>query len=36
MKINGHGHILPEPSEIPHFLKDKNLFSIDDDKKFMR
>lgn len=36
MKINGHGHILPEPNEIPQFLKDKNLFSIDDDKKFMR
>lgn len=36
MKINGHGHILPEPNEIPQFLKDKKLFSIDDDKKFMR
>lgn len=36
MRINGHGHILPEPHEIPQFLKDKHLFSIDDDKKFMR
>lgn len=36
MKINGHGHILPEPNEVPQFLKDKHLFSIDDDKKFMR
>lgn len=36
MKINGHGHILPEPNEIPQFLKDKKLFSIDDNKKFMR
>lgn len=36
MRINGHGHLLPEPHEIPQFLKDKNLFSIDDDKKFMR
>lgn len=36
MRINGHGHILPEPSEIPQFLKDKKLFSIDDDKQFMR
>lgn len=36
MRINGHGHLLPEPNEIPQFLKDKNLFSIDDDKKFMR
>lgn len=36
MKINGHGHILPEPEEIPNFLKEKKLFSIDEDKKFMR
>jgi len=36
MKINGHGHLLPEPHEIPKFMKDKKLFSIDDDKKFMR
>lgn len=36
MKINGHGHILPEPNQVPKFMKDKKLFSIDDDKKFMR
>ena len=36
MRINGHGHILPEPSQIPKFLKEKKLFWIDDDKKFMR
>ncbi len=36
MKINGHGHLLPEPSQIPQFMKDKKLFWIDDDKKFMR
>ena len=36
MRINGHGHVLPEPSQIPAFLKDKRLFWIDDDKKFMR
>jgi len=35
-KINGHGHILPEPNQIPHFMRDKKLFWIDDDKKFMR
>jgi len=35
MRINAHGHILPEPNEIPQFLKDKKLFSIDDDKQFM-
>ena len=36
IKINGHGHILPEPSQIPQFMKDKKLFWIDEDKKFMR
>ena len=36
MRINGHGHILPEPSQIPKFMKDKKLFWIDDNKKFMR
>ncbi len=36
LKINGHGHILPEPSEIPKFMREKKLFWIDDDKKFMR
>lgn len=36
MKINGHGHLLPEPNQIPKFMKDKKLFWIDEDKKFMR
>ena len=36
IKINGHGHILPEPDEVPKFMKDKELFWIDKDKKFMR
>lgn len=36
IKINGHGHLLPEPHEIPKFMKEKKLFWIDDDKKFMR
>lgn len=36
IKINGHGHILPEPGDIPKFMKDKKLFWIDDDKKYMR
>ena len=35
-KINGHGHILPEPNQVPKFMKEKKLFWIDDDKKFMR
>ena len=36
MKINAHSHLLPEPNQIPDFLKKKKLFSIDLDKKFMR
>jgi aminocarboxymuconate-semialdehyde decarboxylase len=36
IKINGHGHLLPEPHEIPKFMKDKKLFWIDEDRKFMR
>ncbi|MCH2046284.1 MAG: amidohydrolase [Saprospiraceae bacterium] len=36
MKINGHGHLLPEPSQIPQFMRNKRLFWIDDDKKYMR
>ena len=30
MKINGHGHLLPEPYEIPKFMRDKKLFFIDE------
>ena len=36
MRINGHGHILPEPFQIPNFMRKKKLFWIDEDKKFMR
>ena len=32
MRINGHGHILPEPAQIPNFMKEKKLFWIDNDK----
>ena len=35
-KINGHGHLLPEPQQIPQFMKDKEVFWVDDDRKFMR
>jgi len=35
MKINAHGHLLPEPKQIPQFMKDKKLFWIDDQKQFM-
>jgi len=36
LRINGHGHLLPEPSEIPSFMREKKLFWIDNDKRFMR
>lgn len=36
MKINGHGHLLPYPEDIPQFMKEKKLFWVDDDRKFMR
>ncbi len=36
MRINAHGHLLPTPKEIPSFMKEKKLFWIDDDRKFMR
>ncbi len=35
-RINGHGHLLPEPNQIPAFMKEKQLFWIDEDKSFMR
>lgn len=34
-KIDGHGHILPYPHEIPQFMKDKKVFWIDEQSKFM-
>lgn len=36
IRINAHSHLLPEPGEIPDFIKNKGLFSIDPDKSFMR
>jgi aminocarboxymuconate-semialdehyde decarboxylase len=36
MKINGHSHLLPYPKQIPAFMKDKEIFWIDDDRSFMR
>ncbi len=36
MRINAHSHLLPYPHEVPQFMKDKKIFWIDDDKKFMR
>lgn len=36
MRINAHGHLLPYPEQIPRFMKDKKLFWLDADRKFMR
>ncbi|MFV0248574.1 MAG: amidohydrolase family protein [Tenacibaculum sp.] len=35
LRINGHSHLLPYPEEIPQFMKDKEIFWVDKDKKFM-
>jgi aminocarboxymuconate-semialdehyde decarboxylase len=35
LRINGHSHLLPYPEEIPQFMKDKGIFWVDKDKKFM-
>ena len=35
LRINGHSHLLPYPQEIPQFMKDKEIFWVDEDRKFM-
>lgn len=35
MRINGHSHLLPYPEQIPSFMKEKQIFWIDDDRKYM-
>lgn len=35
-RINAHGHLLPYPEQIPAFMKEKKLFWLDQDRKFMR
>ncbi|MEO0900302.1 MAG: amidohydrolase family protein [Bacteroidota bacterium] len=35
MKINGHSHLLPYPEQIPDFMKEKEIFWIDEDRKYM-
>ena len=35
MRINGHSHLLPYPEDIPSFMKDKEIFWVDDEKKYM-
>ena len=35
-RINAHGHLLPSPKDIPHFMKERKLFWVDEDRNFMR
>ncbi len=35
LKIDGHGHLIPYPHEIPQFMKDQKLFWVCDQGKFM-
>jgi aminocarboxymuconate-semialdehyde decarboxylase len=35
LRINGHSHLLPYPEEIPQFMKDKEIFWVDDERKHM-
>ena len=34
-RINAHGHLLPDPVEIPKFMKEKGYFWIEEDRSFM-
>lgn len=35
LRINGHSHLLPYPNQIPDFMREKEIFWVDEDKKFM-
>lgn len=35
LRINGHSHLLPYPEQIPAYLKDNEIFWIDEDRKYM-
>ena len=35
LRINGHSHLLPYPEEIPDFMKEKEIFWVDEERKFM-
>lgn len=36
MRINGHSHLLPYPEQIPDFMREKEIFWVDEDRKYMR
>jgi len=35
LRINGHGHLLPTPDQIPTFMREKKFFWVDDARKHM-
>ena len=35
LRINGHSHLLPYPEQIPSYLKEKEIFWIDEDRQYM-
>jgi aminocarboxymuconate-semialdehyde decarboxylase len=35
MRINGHGHLLPYPHQIPRFMKERKIFWVEDDCSYM-
>ena len=35
MRINGHSHLLPYPEDIPAFMKEKEIFWVDEDRRYM-
>lgn len=35
IRINGHSHLLPYPEQIPKFMRDKEIFWVGDDRKYM-
>lgn len=34
-RINGHGHLLPLPEQIPDFMREQEIFWVSEDRKFM-
>ena len=35
LRINGHSHLLPDPEQIPPFMREKEIFWVDKDRKYM-
>jgi len=35
LRINGHSHLLPYPEQIPQFMKEKEIFWVAEDRKYM-